>query len=134
MRKKIVAVMAAIGISLGLGITLAAPASAAMHSNCKITNISPRTDGNTIFATTTVVCGDPYGAGAVQVGNQIVENNVIIRKPWAYKYSGPVPNLSITQTFNCNGFGTDLWKTNHYGKTNNNGSTMVASPNKSLTC
>ena len=133
-KQAVVGIVAASMLGVGL---VASPATAVMDSNCSLAVTTPVTDGNYIYSTSHVTCATYMDHTDVEVRNRIFESvfgNWTLRTDWNTKYSAGTTSLSVTQSYYCNGHGTDNWRGEGYGKTTDGGHENGYSPSASRTC
>jgi hypothetical protein len=124
--------MVAVGIGIGAG-----PAWAAMDSNCSLSVSTPTSNGVYVYSTTTVTCSTYMDHTAVEARNRIAEQVAgawVYRTDWNTVYSAGTTSLSVTQSYYCNGHGTDNYRGQGYGKTSDGGSTTATGSSRSWTC
>ncbi len=136
MRARTMLGLAIAGSMVGAGLA-AAPAWATMDSNCGLSVSTPTSDGVYVYSTSTVTCSTYMDYTAVEVRNRIAEqvgSAWLNRTEWKTLYSGGTTSLAITQSYNCNGHGTDNYRGQGYGKTSDGESTTKNGAARSLTC
>jgi len=123
-----------LGMGLAVGVSL--PADADPPVRCFTTEYLPTTDGVYTFAKTTLTCPAGYGIQASSVTIQVQEEVLFVwtsRGTIATHTSTSTTN-TVTQSYNCNGHGTDSWRTKGTGKDNFDRSSSGFSAAVTLTC
>lgn len=118
------------GSQLALGV---APVSAGTTS-CSVTGYNPTTNGVTSYSTSLISCtGQGVNAGRIESKHQENYLGVWNDRATENKFDNQVA-LAVTASYNCNGHGTDNYRTRAYGKDQNDNNKTSYSSTRSLTC
>lgn len=114
----------------------ATTASAAPPVDCVTKAYLPTTNGTYTYARSTLTCAPNFGLLASAVKSQVQESVLAVwvsRGTAATNGSAGLSN-TVTQSYNCNGHGTDNWRTRGDGTDNYSRATSDISSLVSLTC
>ncbi len=131
MKKKIAGALITVAMSMGIIVTVDALPAGAGTTPCEVYAGNPWTTGVTSYSSSRIECGAVL-TGRIESQHQ--EHYLSWRTRATANKWGEYSSMAVMASYDCNGHGTDNYRTRAYGKDKHDNNKTIYSATRSLTC